>query len=66
MIALLKIVPEALSDLAQTMCLSFRRQGSLATEISMLREQLAMCLERGVQPRQLALGHGAAAPHTLY
>ena len=66
MIALLKIVLEALSDLAWAVCLSFRRQGALAAEFLMLRRQLAMYVERGVKPRQLAFGDGAAAPYTLY
>jgi hypothetical protein len=42
-----------LTDLAGTGCLAVRRQGTLATQILMLRRQLAMYVEPGVKPRRV-------------
>jgi putative transposase len=52
-IALLNIFLRVLTDLAGTVCLAVRRQGTVAAEILMLRRQLAMYVERGVKPRRV-------------
>jgi hypothetical protein len=53
MVALLKIAVHLLADVLRFVILVFRTSQSIQTENLFLRRQLALFIERGVQPRRV-------------
>ena len=53
MVALLKIAVHLLADILRFVILLFRTTQSIQTENLFLRRQLALFIERGVQPRRM-------------
>jgi putative transposase len=53
MVALLKIAVHLLADILRFVILLFRTTQSIQTENLFLRRQLALFIERGVQPRRV-------------
>jgi putative transposase len=53
MVALIKIAVYLLADVFRLVCLLFRSTNSLQAENLFLRRQLALFVERGVQPRRV-------------